>query len=217
MKAFIINDKIHINGLGERDIVIPSQLYPLTGSMTIFTANNTTPCDDEQLRQIFDSIPSRIGRCYENIRLLEDKLKATEQFKNRFTTYVGWMFIGENMPVHHAYMVVDNKYMLDFSPLSDLESLEAPVVMSKDGIRELVADQVIKSLDKPNSEKAVFGQVQFDSLYVGSVCSPEKGIRVYKKLMRAFPKHPCFRTTSTGMTEVQNRILRRIQDGTREQ
>lgn len=57
MKAFIINDKIHINGLGERDIVIPSQLYPLTGSMTIFTANNTTPCDDEQLRKIFNSIP----------------------------------------------------------------------------------------------------------------------------------------------------------------
>src|SRR5699024_7279124 len=120
MSAYMVNDKVHVVGLGTKDIVIPSHQYPLNDKLKVFTRDNTEPCKDEQIKVIFDSVKYEIGKCYGNTRRLLDALEANEIPKSRYKSYVGWLFIGDTMPVHHAYTVIDGKHLLDFSPMHEL-------------------------------------------------------------------------------------------------
>ena len=47
-----------------------------------------------------------------------------------------------------------------------------------------------KRWDVPNTERCVFGQVPDYMVYVASMCTTDQGLKLYQKVMRAFPKHP---------------------------
>ena len=213
MRAYMVNDKVHVVELGAKDIVIPSHQYPLNGKLKVFTRDNTEPCKDEQIKVIFDSVKYEIGKCYGNTRRLLDALEANEITKSRYKSYVGWLFIGDTMPVHHAYTVIDDKHLLDFSPMHELYSMEISGELSTPEMKEALVDKFMDKIRQPNSIRSIFGKADPELLYVGSECTPDKGIKIYQKLMKAFPKHPCLRTTSTGMTEMQNLIMERLKDG----
>ena len=72
MRAYMVNDKVHVVELGAKDIVIPSHQYPLNGKLRVFTRDNTESCKDEQIKVIFDSVKYEIGKCYGNTRRLLD-------------------------------------------------------------------------------------------------------------------------------------------------
>lgn len=205
------NGKIVIEEVADKPIIIPSQLYPLSGGLEIFFAGNTEDCEDQQLREIFDSTEASIGHCYSNTENLVSKLKAAGIPKSRYKTYAGWLFIGGNSPIHHAYTVVDNKYMLDFSTNKALEDEAQYHGLSAEETKARVIKIVAESMRKKHSERATFGKVGPLYLYVGSVCKPMQGKQLYQRLMKSHPKHPCFRNiTSTGLTDTQNKLLNRL-------
>lgn len=211
MKIAMKKDKIIIEEITEKPIVIPSQLYPLNGSLEIFYYDNTEDCADQQIREIFDSVTAAIGYCYTNVQRMVEALETAAIQSERYTAYVGWLFIGDTLPVHHAFIVVDDKYMLDFSTDKLFEDGQHYSGLTQEEVKDRVAKQYIERRKLKNSERAAFGKVGSIYLYIGSRCKPQDGKRIYQRLVKAYPKHPCIRNvTVTGATDTQNRIFREI-------
>lgn len=219
MKVFTDRGKIIITNIPDypKKIVIPSQLFPLSGAIEIFHSNNTEDCPDEQLRQIFDQTAASIGFCYTNTENLAHNLIAAAIPKERYKTYVGWLFPGDILPIHHSFIVVDNKYMLDFSvnkKYSDPAYIEELYKkygdIGQDELRENLAAEFIKDSTKSNSQIGTFGQVAQNYLYIASRCKPQHGKTIYNHLVKSHPNHPCIRTaTSFGATDMQLRIIQK--------
>lgn len=180
------------------NVKIPSQLFPLNGPIEIFDSQNTENCQDEHILTIYDSIKPEIGRCYTN----------TERLYNAFlnegintTPYVGWMFTGEDFPVHHAFLVYENKYVFDFVAdlkLNDIKKIHAE---SKDDARIQVASFISSRLEMKNSERFTNGKVDPFYFYVASKCMPDKGIEIFRKLMKSHPKHPAYEHYGVSKTQ----------------
>lgn len=194
MEDFFIERKgsnVYISGVSERPIKIPSAMYALNGKPYVFIAQTTAPFPDteetEKIRAIFDGIEQKMGQCYTNAETLQAALRA-EGIDAR--TYVGWQFVGPQQPVHHAIVAVEN-HVLDFNIRGDLLM---PVLTQKapslDELRKITADFMIELKKKPNSEIGTFGQMDPYSFIVCSECKPMKGLELYKKLIKAYPKHP---------------------------
>lgn len=213
MEIIIDKGKVIIKGITEKPIVIPSQLYPLNGSLEIFCSESTEDCEDKQLREIFDSVRASVGFCYSNTENLIDALKAAGISKERYRTYAGWLFIGDTLPVHHAYTVVDDKYMLDFSTDKIFEDVEHFQGLSSEKVKDMLAIEFLERRHLPHSKRATFGKVGSLYLYIGSICKPQHGKKIYQKLVKAYPKHPCIRNvTPTGATDTQNRIAMKVME-----
>ena len=216
MKVGMEKGKVIIEGITEKPIVIPSQLFPLNGSLEVFYSENTEECADTQIREIFDSVSAAMGFCYSNVENLVEAFKAAAIQSERYRTYAGWMFIGDTLPVHHAYTVVDDKYMLDFSTDKLFENQQHYIGLTQEEIKEKLVAEYLERRKLKHSERATFGKVGSLYLYVGSRCKPQDGKRIYQKLVKAYPKHPCIRNvTPTGGTDTQNRIIRRVMENER--
>ena len=59
-----------------------------------------------------------------------------------------------------------------------------------DEMRAAFIEKQSKRWDVPNTERCVFGQVPDYMVYVASMCTTDQGLKLYQKVMRAFPKHP---------------------------
>lgn len=195
-----------------KPIIIPSQLYPLSGTPEIFHAGNTEVCTNQELQQIFDSTEAYLGFCYSNIENLALNLKKAGISKEHYKTYIGWLFIGNQIPVHHAFLVFDGKYLLDFSTSKIYEQLDQESLdkLSIEELRNKLAEEFIKEQSKPHSQRATFGKAIQSFLYIASPCKPSQGRLQYNKLIKAYPKHPCIRgTKASGITDMQQRIYKK--------
>ncbi len=198
-----------IKGITEKPIKVPSQMYPLTGELCYISHQNTEPFEDtpttEKIRAIYDSITPGVGTCYSNIDALVAKLKC-EGIEAH--SMVGWVFIGNALPVHHCFALIDN-HILDFSPNFDFLRTEEYANLGVDILRDKLTDTMIELRKKPNSETTTFGKVSPYSLYLASPCKPDAGLKVYQKLMKAFPKHPCYRNIFEGTNETQRMFFKK--------
>lgn len=222
MKVFSKEGKMYVTELSDysetdKPIIITSQLFPLSGAPEVFHAGNTEDCKDKQLQQIFDSTEAALGYCYTNIENLAMNLKAAGIPKKRYKTYVGWLFPGDTLPVHHAFVVVDNKYMLDFTTnrkYADPDHLKELYIkygdLSEEDLREALAIEFIEESSRPHSQRGTFGRVGINYVYIASQCKPSQGRVIYNRLIRAHPNHPCIRnTTPSGATDMQLRIMQK--------
>lgn len=66
-----------------------------------------------------------------------------------------------------------------------------------DEMRAAFIEKQSKRWDVPNTERCVFGQVPDYMVYVASMCTTDQGLKLYQKVMRAFPKHPANLKPST--------------------
>lgn len=115
MEISTTQESIIIKGVYEKPIIIPSRLFPFSGQLEVFYHGNTEECVDTQIKHIFNNMPIMKGDCYGNTDYLTEAFENANFPKERYKTYRGWMFIGETLPIHHVFTVVDGKYMLDFS------------------------------------------------------------------------------------------------------
>lgn len=208
------------SGTPDKPIIIPSQLYPLSGVPEVFYEENTEVCTDQQLKDIFDNTDASIGFCYTNIQNLADNLRKAGISKQRYKTYIGWLFIGEQVPIHHAFLVVDNIYLLDFSASRIHEQLlsnykpEELEALTIEELRDKLANEFMKEAIKPHSQRATFGKALPSHVYIASPCKPNQGRLQYNKLIKSHPNHPCIRgTTPSGATDMQLRIIKKRQEG----
>lgn len=198
------------------DLTIPSQLYPLSGAPEVFISSNTEDCYDQQLREIYDSTEAFIGMCYTNIENFTLNLKAAGIPKQRYKTYIGWLFPGNILPIHHAFIVIDKKYLMDFSvskkyaDLDHLENMKNYTNLSDNALRNKLVEEFMKESQQPHSQRSIFGKVPPNYIYVGAPCKPNQGKIIYNRLIRSHPNHPCIRnTTPIGTTDMQNRIIKK--------
>lgn len=176
----------------DTSIKMPSQKFPLGTQPRVFHIENTHQLTDKIIAAAFNSIKYRLGRCYDNMELLQDALINHGILKGRIQTYVGWHFIPQQMPQHHCFIVIDDIYILDYSALRLYDSISQYSGEPKEELRQRVAQYVVEARKSPASEHCAFGQANETSIYIASLSSPKEGIRIYHKLMRAFPNHPSF-------------------------
>lgn len=183
----------NIDSSFKESIVIPTVYYPLNkNEYKVFTSENTEILEDEKILDIFDDIEFNIGQCYGNSDNLTCLLKENGYDAK---TYVGWLFVSEKeYPVHHAWVVVNDKYVLD---LSDSYMLMA-FKMSSDELEnkdeQFIRKKFIdfqKSVQKmKNSERCYpVGAVTPFLFYVGTECSGKEGLFIYKDLVKKYPNH----------------------------
>ena len=123
-------------------ISIPSRMYPLeSDSFQCFDADNTSEIVDERIIAIFDSINPEVGRCFTNA---ESLCTALQKEGYPAEQYVGWLFMGDELPVHHSFVVLDG-HILDLSislKSADFEKLDYITAncKTKDEARDRIAD-----------------------------------------------------------------------------
>ena len=93
-------------------ISIPSRMYPLeSDSFQCFDADNTSEIVDKRIVEIFDSIKPETGRCFTNA---ENLCVALNEAGYQAEQYVGWLFMEDELPIHHSFVVL-NDHILDLS------------------------------------------------------------------------------------------------------
>ena len=100
----------------------------------------------------------------------------------RIKSYVGWLFIGDTIPVHHCFVMLDDKHVLDFGPLKQFENFD--VYTDMDSLDKFKND-VVENDVLPNSQKMTFGRALSVIAYVVSGCSPKEGEKTRAKLEKA--------------------------------
>lgn len=198
-----------LHGIDTKPIKIPSQMYPLTGQLHFIHHDNTEPFEEnpqtDKIREIYNSIQPGVGTCYTNTEKLIDALK---QEGIDAQSFVGWVIIGGGMPVHHCFTIIGN-HILDFSPNFDSLYREDYANLPMDELRDKLTDELIELRKKPNSETTTFGQASKTAVYFASPCKPQVGLNTYNKLMKAFPKHPCYRNIFNGTNETQRMFFQK--------
>ena len=206
-------NSILITEVDEKPIKIPSQMYPLTGQLCVVRHGNTEPFPDgeetERIREVFDSITPGLGTCYTNTRNLID---ALAEIGVKATPYVGWVFIGgDSLPVHHCFASIGN-HVLDLTVRPELFIPQGETNFEDiEQAREAIAQRFVSLEETPNSQKATFGQLSQYSMCFVSQCKPEEGLKQYQKLIKAYPKHPCYRNiTEKRMSRTQEVIFEKM-------
>ena len=192
-------------------ISIPSRMYPLeSDSFQYFDADNTSEIVDERIIAIFDSINPEVGRCFTNA---ENLCTALQKEGYQAEQYVGWLFMGNELPVHHSFVVLDG-HILDLSislKSEDFEKLDSITVKckTKDEARERIAEYILQKEQLPNHQRCVFGVVDEAYHYIGAQGTREDGIKRNKELRKIYPQHPCFQDVKNGITRGQEILLRK--------
>ena len=192
-------------------ISIPSRMYPLeSDSFRCFDADNTREVVDEKVKAIFDSIKPEVGRCFTNAEKLCVALKKEGYLAEQ---YVGWLFMADEFPVHHSFVVLGN-HILDLSislKSEDYEVLDTITskCSTKDEARECIAEYMLQREQMPNHQRCIFGAVDKTYHYIGAPGTREEGIKRNKELRRIYPQHPCFQDVKNGTTKGQEVLLRK--------
>lgn len=192
-------------------ISIPSRMFPLeSDSFQCFDVDNTNEIVDEKIIAIFDSIKPEVGRCFTNA---ENLCTALQKEGYPAKQYVGWLFMGDELPVHHSFVVLDG-HILDLSislKSADFENLDSITAKckTKDEAREHIAEYILQKEQLPNHQRCVFGVVDEAYHYIGAPGTREAGIKRNKELRKIYPQHPCFQDVQNGITRGQEILLRK--------
>lgn len=198
----------------EKKFKVPSHLLPLNGPICVFLDENTDELKDPQIEAVYNAYSPRVGRCYTNTRDLASALLAAGVNGSRIKTYVGWLVLGNGWPIHHSMVVVDDKHVLDYAAyrlLDEIEDSDDYHQTSKDEFLEYLTADMAKTKHIKNSERFIFGKALNISIYLVSECSPEDGMKIRSKLLKAFPKHVCFSEVNRyGHTPSQVQLLQKL-------
>ena len=197
--------------VGGETISIPSRMYPLeSDSFQCFDVDNTSKIVDEKVIAIFDSIKPEVGRCFTNA---ENLCVALNKAGYPAEQYIGWLFMGAELPVHHSFVVL-NDHILDLSismkseDFAKLDSMTAKC-KTKDEARECIAEYIRQTEQLPNHQRCIFGVVDKEYYYIGAPGTREDGIKRNKELRKIYPQHPCFQDVKNGTTRGQEILLRK--------
>ena len=205
-------NSLFIKGISEREIKIPSQMYPLSGSWKFIYKDNTEAFDDSpesnRIREIFDGIEAGIGTCYTNTEKLMDALQ--EEGITNAEPHVGWMFINDERPIHHCFTIIEH-HILDFAYRPTQFYLSELVGKNEEETRLLFTKKAAQIQGLPNSVKGTFGQLDTGVIIVAAPCRPSEGRKIYQKLIKAFPNHPCNKDIKNGRTKAQEMLIKEIE------
>lgn len=182
-------------------VIVPTDKFPLLNDdIHVFSLWNCEEITDSSIIKAIDTVQYEIGHCYEN----SDKVaKVLRDIGQEPRIYCGWCFVGEGeFPIHHCWVVLEDRYLIDLSADSNTAILEAQGQYSHEELltwtssqwREWLYDYAKRSKHYKNSERCVLG-LGDGKIYVGCEAScGNDGILAYQALKRKFPKHESDRT-----------------------
>lgn len=186
----------------------PTNMWPLSGPYEVFMAEKCRLIEDDAVAEIVDAITYQIGHCYQNA---ENVTKALLQAGYNATQYCGWLFCGEQYPIHHSWTVLHGNHIIDladefavlhanhkhFEKASGLDETRNLMVSFNKWIQQL-----------PNSKRTMpFGIPAGNLLYIGCPCSRTEGIAIYNKLTQAYPNHPCNERLVAGTNRTRMQLM----------
>lgn len=193
-------------------INIPTVYWPLNGKYEVFHWDNTEHLRDEAILSVIDGQDYQIGHCYTNAEAITGALR---QAGYNARLYVGWLFTGENeYPIHHAWTVLDGKYIIDLCDdfglkLADSNRVYFENAQTKEQLEDLLVDFTKWASQYPHSKRCFpVGKPSRILMYIGCECTKEEGIMIYNNLSKKYPNHPCNEKVrySNGMTGVQKKM-----------
>lgn len=202
-----------------KSFIIPTERFPLqSNSFKVFTYENTKVLEDKDVIDIIDSCKWKVGHCY---GCHDELYKRLKEKGIDASYYVGWVFRGKT-PIHHAWVVVNQEYLIDLSDdewlfVTNLNSDESNTrkqileQFKKSDLSELTIDEwrevrlsfVLKTQKMKNSERCMpLGYICSEQiLYVGCESTADLGRLEYNRLMQKFPNHESYtnvdKSTST--------------------
>lgn len=206
-------------------VTIPSKAYPIHNQRNIklFNALNTidltsneaytfaTNKEIDEIKHIFNNSQIYVGKCYSSIQSIFDYIKDNnyEYILEDIKSYVGWVFVGDTLPLHHCWLVYKDRFILD-STLDILRLVGTKLnTLSLEQQRIKIAN-VCKALGQfNNSYKFTFGKCANYMIYVGSECSPKMGINQFTQLRKKYPSHLSYKEdgmNQNGASKLQSLI-----------
>ncbi|WP_346938067.1 hypothetical protein [uncultured Clostridium sp.] len=194
-------------------ITIPSKQFPLENkrSIRIFSMLNTEPVDildiniATKLINTFNAHDVKIGQCYINserlMKMFDDDIRP------KLKSYVGWLLLKDRPPIHHCWLVYDNRVILDgtenYSTDFVMETMKGSKNLEEQ--RKILLDITLEREKLLNSKRFTFGKCSDLYIYIGTECSPMEGKEIYKRLTSKYPNHISYRRSmnSKGMSKFQ--------------
>lgn len=187
------NGKIYFR-IGKDKHVFGSKVYPVgSRGFSIFAADGVKGDYHEVAAAIErGNWVHRNGYCYTNAEILH---QAFLGYGIDAKYYSGWIFAGATYPVHHAWVVVDDK-VYDIS--IHVPSTNKIMEQKKNGKDPYSAGSVkevkaLKHIIYPIHENFIWGDVGNTLIYVGSEETPESARLKYNTAMSKIPNHPSHR------------------------
>jgi hypothetical protein len=186
-----------------------SKLYPINSKNEIryFKHDNTFDIVNEGLSRFIDSNTFNPGFCYTNAGIL---CSAGSAINIKIEFFAGWVFIGENPPVHHSWAVLDGN-VIDVGFRKSVAEVLHTVDYCNPQWREGAAMR-IKAREKriPLSKDCIMGKVFDYLLFVGTKDTPELAKRRYNIMIDRFPNHPSYvgRNDTHSMTALQKELYK---------
>lgn len=185
-----------------KSVIMPTVMYPLNdNNIKVFHCDNTDFVTDKHLLDLIDTVPYKIGFCYENTSHILDVLNSHGY---EAKSYVGWLFVDDTQfPIHHCWTVVNDNQIIDLA--DDLKQMlnEQNAQKFKDvnmdigESRKLLASFAESSRKYKNSVRCYpIGKASPIYYYVGTECNPDKGRKIYQNLIKAYPHHECQRNVN---------------------
>lgn len=214
-KFFIMTNNQVCFNINNKTYEIPSEMFYLSGEPIILTSQNTFLLSTQKIKNIFNKVEYKLGQCYTNSENLLNKLLKAKIKPEHIQYLVGWLFIDNGFPIHHALLLYQNKYVLDITPLMNGTDYFKKFTQERNqwknsrDMRLSYAKWYQKFIKNPNTETATFGKMKDCCLFIGSVSSKEEGIQIWNELMKKYPNHPSNNNANNdGTTPLQSIIMK---------
>lgn len=197
---FKINKSIHM---------IPSKDFPLasknTKDLMFFHFENTDKVKDPKIIELFDSFEYRIGKCFDNARLLKEYLEGAGE--TNWDYYSGWLFPIKGYPVFHAWLVKD-KYILDYLNYTISEEIADKLKDAKSDkeIRSIIINEQVALNELPPSEVKSCGKAHKEYLYIGTKDTYENSEKIFKSLSENHISYAKKGMNMKGLSSVQEEL-----------
>lgn len=203
LNTIVKSDRLIFN-VKDNKVIIPSRKYPLINNeLEVFYAGNTEQLEDAIIKDIYNSLTFKKGRCYNNTKILFNALRNANI--NDIEIFSGWLIVNGELPVHHCFVVYKRKHLLDPSINNDefINELNFRIENMKDKNIEKQREVFVKlSKEKSTfleSELTTFGKAASYVTYVATRSTTEEAIELFKKLREAYPNHEAYATDGMSM------------------
>lgn len=177
-----------------RSFITPTDKYPLNNDddIRIFCEFNTDELTDRHILDLFDEIPVFIGHCYSNSELLHKVLTDNGCLAK---LYAGWLVRDLETPVHHCWVVYEDKkktHVLDLSNnlFAFYRYIKGNNIPLSSDMREVFVNFTEETKNWKNSEKCEPVGVAVNHIYIGcEISTADEARDIYNALLSRYPDH----------------------------
>lgn len=195
--------------IDEKEYTLGSDMFPIadTSNIKVFSSDNTSSFNNDELNRIIDNNEFDVGHCYTNsekIRLVADHLGLNAEY------YTGWLFVSDSAPpIHHAWTVIDGSHVIDMAYSERAMRFAKKVNGFPDWRERFAAETVRRRATIRRSKDCIMGKVLDGMHYVGSIDEMNAAKKRFRDAMAKYPDHVSYRrkgTEPTGASPIQEMV-----------